>query len=97
MLKCGHKHAFYKWELCPAFGKIYKWYHKPTHIAVYCHQKSQSASVKEEVYHTSALTSEPDDAQLVTLKLESGNYMRFQVDTGALCDVIPVELTSCSG
>ena len=34
---------------------------------------------EEEVYHTSALTSEPDDAQLVTLKFESGNYLRFRL------------------
>ena len=33
-----------------------------------------------------------DDSQLVTLKLESGNYLRFQPDTGAQCNVIPVHL-----
>ena len=33
-----------------------------------------------------------DDSQLVTVKLESGNYLRFQTDTGAHCNVIPVEL-----
>ena len=33
-----------------------------------------------------------DDSQLVTLKLESGNYLRFQVDTGAQCNVIPLSL-----
>ena len=33
-----------------------------------------------------------DDAQLVTLRLESGNYLRFQPDTGAQCNVIPVQL-----
>jgi len=33
-----------------------------------------------------------DDSQLVTLKLESGNYLRFQPDTGAQCDVILVSL-----
>ena len=33
-----------------------------------------------------------DDSQLVTLKLESGNYLRFQPDTGAQCNVIPVSL-----
>ena len=32
------------------------------------------------------------DSQLVTLKLESGNYLRFQPDTGAQCNVIPVSL-----
>lgn len=33
-----------------------------------------------------------DDTQLVTLGLESGNYLRFQPDTGAQCNVIPVHL-----
>ena len=38
----------------------------------------------------SALTL--DDSQLVTVKLESGNCLRFQPDTGAQCDVIPLGL-----
>ena len=33
-----------------------------------------------------------DDSQLVTVKLESGNCLRFQQDTGAQCNVIPLEL-----
>ncbi len=33
-----------------------------------------------------------DDSQLVTLRLESGNCLRFQPDTGAQCNVIPLEL-----
>lgn len=33
-----------------------------------------------------------DDIQLVTLGLESGNYLCFQPDTGAQCNVIPVHL-----
>jgi len=33
-----------------------------------------------------------DDSQLVTVKLESGNCLRFQPDTGAQCDVISLGL-----
>ena len=33
-----------------------------------------------------------DDWQLVTLKLDSGNYFRFQPDTGARCNVVPLHL-----
>ena len=33
-----------------------------------------------------------DDSQFVTLKLESGNYLHFQVDTGAQCNVVPLDL-----
>ena len=31
-----------------------------------------------------------DDTQLVTLKFESGNYIRLQVDAGAQCNVLPL-------
>ena len=98
--KCGWRHAFYKRELCPAYGKICNKCQKPNHFAVKCRQKTQQTAVKavneqdsgEEVYHTSALTSEADNSQLVTLKLENGNFVRFQVDTGAQCNVVPVDL-----
>lgn len=33
-----------------------------------------------------------DDSQLVTLKLEFGNYLQFQLETGAQCNVILVSL-----
>ena len=33
-----------------------------------------------------------DDAQLVTLRLESGKYVRFQPDTGALTKAIPINM-----
>ena len=33
-----------------------------------------------------------DDSQLVTLMLESGHYLRFQPDTGAQCNVVPLHL-----
>ena len=37
-------------------------------------------------------TLQLDDSQYVTLKLESGNYLHFQVDMGAQCNVIPLSL-----
>ena len=33
-----------------------------------------------------------DDSQLVTLRLESGSQIRFQADTGAQCNVVPLEI-----
>ena len=33
-----------------------------------------------------------DDSQLVTLKLESGNYLRFQPNTGDQCNVVPLHV-----
>ena len=38
------------------------------------------------------LATQIDDSQMVTLKLESGNSLRFQLDTGAQCNVVPVHL-----
>jgi len=32
------------------------------------------------------------DEQLMTLRLSSGNYLHFQPDTGAQCNIIPVQL-----
>ena len=32
-----------------------------------------------------------DDSQLFTLRLESGSYVHFQVDTGAQCNVMPLK------
>ena len=43
-----------------------------------------------EVFQTG--TAHLDEFELITLQLESGNYLRFQLDTGAQCDVIPVSL-----
>ena len=56
---------------------------------LYCfeHELSDEVFGEEEI---SAVTL--DDSELVTLKLESGNYLRFQPDTGAQCNVIPVHL-----
>ena len=47
----------------------------------------------DEIYCISDIAAiQLDDSQLVTLKLESGNFLRFQPDTGAQCNVIPVHL-----
>ena len=93
---CGRKHEFYKRELCPAFGKTCNKCRKPNHFAVKCRTRS-SRSVRlieddgEEIFQTSVV-GEIDDSQCVTLQLDSGNYLRFQVDTGAQCNVVPLDL-----
>ena len=48
---------------------------------------------EEDVYiHEDPLGKSTSD-QFVTLKLrESGNFMKFQLDTGAECNVVPVEM-----
>ena len=98
--RCGRRHAFFKRELCPAYGKTCNRCHKPNHFAVKCRQKPELTIVKtveeqdsgSETYSASTPSQDPDDVQLVTMELESGNFLRFQVDTGAQCNVIPVNL-----
>ena len=45
-----------------------------------------------QVYTASHEQGQLDDSQLVTLRLESGNYLHFQPDPGEQCNVIPVHL-----
>jgi len=57
--------------------------------------KSGVAATKDdldEVFPTEVSAVGIDDSQLVTVQLESGNYLRFQVDTGAQCNVVPMAL-----
>ena len=46
----------------------------------------------DEVFPTKIATVHIDDSQFITLKLKSGNFMLFQVDTGAHCNAIPLAL-----
>ena len=95
---CGRKHELRKRELCPAFGKLCNKCHKPNHFANKCRSTAVKGSVKlvddngDEVFPTQIAAVSLDDSQFVTLKLKSGNFLRFQVDTGAQCNVIPLAL-----
>ena len=60
-----------------------------TKAKVYCFKDELSDEVFG-VQEISAVTL--DDSQLVTLNLESGNYFRFQPNTGAQCNVVPLHL-----
>ena len=99
---CGRKHDLCRRELCPAFGKLCNRCHKP---ASKCRNTSSRSSVRaidekidekiddmNEVFPTQIAAVELDDSQMVTLKLKSGNFLRFQVDTGAQCNVVPLAL-----
>ena len=86
---CGRKHEFHKKELCPAYGKACNKCNKMNHFAAKCRSPKSVQTVDEEVFQTQSV--EHDESQFVTLKVESGNYIRFQVDTGAQCNVLPVE------
>lgn len=101
---CGRQHDTRKKEQCPAFGKYCRKCKKRNHFAVKCRSKQKkpgwvrTVDEKEtiqdtdddEVYPLRLPVHGLDDSQLVTLRLQSGCYIRFQVDTGAQCNVLPL-------
>ena len=105
---CGTEHDRTKRELCPAYLKMCWKCGKLSHFAVKCRSKKKDGKDSDarklvravdnpdsdsEVFYADHISAvDLDDSQLVTLKLESGNYLRFQPDTGAQCNVIPMEL-----
>ena len=51
------------------------------------------AEFSDEVFGVQEISAVTlDDSQLVTLQLESGNYLHFQPDIGAQCNVVPLHL-----
>ena len=91
---CGTVHNRSKKELCPAFGKKCLKCSKLSHFAAKCRSKkgdNNSKSVRAVksdsepgVFYADMISAlDLDDSQLVTLKLESGNYLQFQPDTAA--------------
>ena len=66
------------------------------HFASKCRQAinaTEEAEEIEEMYQTDEISAiKLDDSQLVTLKLVSGSFIRFQPDTGAQCNVIPLHI-----
>ena len=97
---CGQRHDIQKRELCPAYGKRCSKCRKLNHFAAKC-RSGGSPSVRpvmstedqgesEEIFHTRAFTASLDDSQMVTLRLDSGSHIQFQVDTGAQCNVVPL-------
>ena len=102
---CGREHDLAKHENFPAFGRSCNKCGKKNHFAnvcfghvpkptirthpVYCFEDELSYEVfgVEEI---SAVTL--DDSELVTLKLESANCLRFQPDNGPQWNVVPLHL-----
>ena len=101
---CGRQHDTRKREQCPAFGKSSRKCQKRNHFAIKCRSKRKPRAVRtvdeeETAQETDDSEAYPlqipihclDDSQLVTLRLQSGSYVRFQVDTGAQCNVMPLK------
>ena len=100
---CGWRHEYQRKELCPAYGKMCRKCRKPNHFAAKCRSRGLSASIKsveerentdsvEETFPMEVSAVALDDSQLVTLRLESSSHIRFQADTGAQCNVVPLEI-----
>ena len=97
---CGRKHDFQKRESCPAYGETCTRCHKLNHFAVKCRSKpppsvqpvteEADGEDSDEIFQMLRLTVPLHDSQLVTLRLNSGSHIRFQVDTGAQCNVVPL-------
>ena len=101
---CGRKHDLRRREYCPAFGKTCNKCQKRNHFAAKCWSKTSpgvnpvavSGEVKgdekdEEAYEAHS-GGNVDDSQLITMRLASSSHIRFQVDTGAQCNVLTLEI-----
>ena len=89
--KCNGKNHFAK--KCPSTGK--------KSVRAVTSQASdeedaqtQDATEKKKVFSIASVSSvhQLRDEQLVTLKVKSGNFIRFQMDTGADCNVVPTHV-----
>ena len=94
--KCGYQHQE-SLESCPAIGQECLKCGKRNHFASRCKSKEVKATDLEddetgEMYQIEVAAVKLDDSQLVTLKLESGNFIRFQPDTGAQCNSLPLQV-----
>ena len=95
-VSCGYQHLE-KRESCPALGKECRKCGKRNHFASRCKSKEVKLTDLEdeeagEMYQIEVSAVRLGDSQLVTLRLESGNFVRFQPDTGAQCNVHPLHI-----
>ena len=100
---CGRQHKFGKKELCYAFGKQCNKCGKYNHFASKCRDAASNfPSRAEKPVHcvqsdhdnifSVEVFSIPDDSQFISLCLTTGCWIKFQLDTGAQCNVIPVHI-----
>ena len=96
---CGQKHAGRR-EVCPAWGKKCKKCGKDNHFVKKCPLSSSSKRVSVVVVEDElpvfpffkVATSQSSDSNLVTLKVPGGNFILFEIDTGARCNVLPAHI-----
>ena len=86
---------------CPARDKTCRICHRKGHFAAKCYQRKDKAvhAVDDSDSHDSecftifevSTVRKLDDDEQVTLRARSGKYIRFQIDTGAQCNVISAQ------
>ena len=94
---CGQHHDTSRRENCRAYLKTCRKCGKVSHWVQKCRSSRHDSKVKSledfgEVECFGVTSSELDDSQLITLKLESRKYLRFRPDTGAIYNNIPLDL-----
>ena len=102
--ECGWKHGRLRQD-CPAFGKICLRCGGRNHFARSCRWRRNgerrnavksvelsngSFSNDGEVFMVTRQTKTLSLDQQVTVQVEQGNFIRFQADTGAECNVLPL-------
>ena len=94
---CGQRHELNR-DACPAYGKTSTNCGRKNHVASKCKVGTNKKSLHNvdemdmtnEVFQTGAAHLE--ESELITFRLERGSYLRFQPDTRAQRNVIPVSL-----
>ena len=90
---CGYQHSANQ-ESCPAFGNDCRKCGLKNYFAAKCKRNiEETDTLAEETYQTEEVSSvKLDNAQLVTHRLESGQFFRSQPDTGAQYNVLPLHV-----
>ena len=91
---CGRNHER---RSCPAFGQICAYCKKRNHFVAKCHAKSKVSTVQERFYLSAAGVGNRG-REMVTLTVSkepkplSGHDVRFLMDTGAECNLLPLDV-----
>ena len=84
---CGTSH---KPRMCPAYGKTCQLCGKWNHFAKVC--KSKHANEVSKTYWINILTQNDPKGWMIALTMPNERDARINVDTGAQCSVIPLEM-----
>ena len=91
---CNREHAKKK-ESCPAYGKTCSKCGKQNHFAAVCKTATEAVHAvteRREVYSVRSVSSVLRAEQTVTLDISRTAAIRFQIDTGADVNVLPLHV-----